>query len=140
MTFREIMSEYYNKYNQGNFSFCLTNLTINDAGCKVWIKDLLKLYDMEVKSYEISSEGLSVILPKTKEICRSEFYATIIKSWTWAKLTDKEKELCTQCFANAFLFGNHKQRWEILQNCYNSFLAGCGYDNSCDWRENKMEV
>lgn len=138
MTLREIMSEYYNKHtNLGNFSSTLNNLTINGAGCKVWTKDLLKLYDMEVKDYEIiDDKGVSVTFPTTKEVCRSDFYTMIIKSWTWAKLTDKEKELCTECFKNAFLYGNYKQRWEILNNCYTSFLAGCGYENQCDWREN----
>ena len=77
---------------------------------------------------------------KNKESVIKEYLEMIKKSWTWAKLTDEEKE----CFENFLashpmvekaVKGNYKQRWNVLETIYYAFLLGCGYGNKVDWRD-----
>ena len=75
---------------------------------------------------------------KNKENAQADWVDMIIKSWTWAKLTDDEKnrfgdELATPD-TQQIISGSYKQRWEILSALYSMFLEGLGYQGS-GWRE-----
>ena len=70
-----------------------------------------------------------------------EAYLTNIKqSWTWAKLTDREKRvfesrLRTNTTQN-FIQGTYQQRCKVYTAMYDMFLAGLGYYEDCmNWRE-----
>ena len=78
---------------------------------------------------------------KVKENVIQDYLEMIKKSWTWAKLTDEEKE----CFEKFLAYhpmveeavkGNYLQRWHSLEPIYHAFLMGCGYHNQLNWREN----
>ena len=68
---------------------------------------------------------------KNKESAYVEFYDMIIKSWTWAKLTEDEKAACNNAFhfvlSQGVLKGTYQQRYMILHSVYNAFLDGCGF-------------
>ena len=67
----------------------------------------------------------------TKENAVPNYFEKFIKkSWTWARLTEKEKEVFSQKVVdNHFDFG-------YLTNEYNLYLEGLGC-TSLDWREEK---
>ena len=60
------------------------------------------------------------------------------KSWTYEKLTKEEKETFEHIFSSDNLLnilkGTEKQKINILNMIYSSFLAGLGY-NGFNWRE-----
>ena len=62
------------------------------------------------------------------------FHDVIMKSWTWNKLTDEER----QRFINMKLFsrikGSQKTRIEWLNTIYRSYLTALGY-KPIGWRE-----
>lgn len=68
------------------------------------------------------------------------FEEMIRNSWTYGKMTQKEKEnwehVLYHNMTNNCLKGNYKQRWCILQAIYYAYLIGIGYDNF-NWREDK---
>ena len=73
---------------------------------------------------------------KPKENAQADWTDMIVKSWTWAKLTDEEKnrfgeEINTQ---EKVIIGTYRQRWEILNALYSMFLEGCGY-TGVNWRD-----
>ena len=75
---------------------------------------------------------------KNKENARADWTDMIIKSWTWAKLTNDERnkfgdELNKET-TKKIISGTYKQRWEILNALYSMFLEGCGY-NGRSWRD-----
>ena len=77
---------------------------------------------------------------KNKKYAQADWTDMIIKSWTWARLTNAEKnkfgdELAKE-ITQKVISGTYRQRWEILNALYSMFLEGCGY-NGIDWRENK---
>ena len=67
------------------------------------------------------------------------FQTVIKKSWTWAKLTDTERQRFIDRNDFDVICGNDKQRVEWLNSMYHAFLVGCGYD-SPNWRENEPEA
>ena len=76
---------------------------------------------------------------KNKENAQADWTDMIVKSWTWAKLTNDERnkfgdELNKEA-TKRIISGTYKQRWEILNALYSMFLKGCGY-NGGNWREN----
>lgn len=77
-------------------------------------------------------------LPRTKENALVHYIAMTCKSWTFAKLTQAEKEKCIDAlyFPNeqGMLKGTFRQRWDILNAVYNAYLAGLGYVG-VNWRE-----
>ena len=77
---------------------------------------------------------------KAKENAWSDFRQMIMKSWTWARLTDDEriKALDALHFADdqGYIIGSYRQRWGIMNSVWFAFLLGVGYDNSMNWREN----
>ena len=78
-----------------------------------------------------------------KEIARDLFVEMIMKSWTFEKMTENERQRIVDFFYSKrtedCLKGTYKQRWEILQAIYNSFLMGLDY-KPIGWRENLEEI
>ena len=76
---------------------------------------------------------------KLKENAQADWTSMIIKSWTWARLTNEEKnrfgdEVSKEINRKKVIVGSYRQRWEILNALYSMFLEGCGY-NGMNWRE-----
>lgn len=77
---------------------------------------------------------------KNNDEILEKFIGMIENSWTYAKLTKKERET----FYEIFNCGNTKKlmkydlkyKWDILNNLYHCFLLGLGYTPS-NWRENE---
>ena len=78
-----------------------------------------------------------------KEIARDCFVEMIMKSWTFDKMTENERQRIIDFIyskrTESCLKGTYKQRWEILQAIYNSFLMGLDY-KPIGWRENPEEI
>ena len=75
---------------------------------------------------------------KNKENAQADWTDMIVKSWTWAKLTNDERnkfggELNKET-TKKVISGTYKQRWEILNALYSMFLEGCSYDGG-NWRD-----
>ena len=75
---------------------------------------------------------------KNKENAQADWTDMIIKSWTWAKLTNDERnkfgdELNKEA-TKKIISGTYRQRCEILNALYSMFLEGCGY-NGVNWRD-----
>ena len=75
---------------------------------------------------------------KNKENAQTDWTDMIVKSWTWAKLTNDEKnkfgdELNKET-TKKIISGAYRQRWKILNALYSMFLEGCGY-NGGNWRD-----
>lgn len=77
-----------------------------------------------------------------KEKAIDEFFDMIRQSWTYARLTDTEKEkLKDWLFSERMkdcLRGTFRQRWETLQVIYHTFLLALEY-NPTNWREENEE-
>ncbi len=77
-----------------------------------------------------------------KEQVIEKFAKMIEQSWTYEKMTKKEKENWQRVINSSRLEkavkGTTKQRWETLQAIYESFLFALGYENGL-WRE-KEEI
>ena len=75
---------------------------------------------------------------KNKENAQADWTAMIIKSWTWAKLTNEEKnkfgDVLNKEITQKIISGTYKQRVAILNALYSMFLEGCGY-NGGTWRD-----
>ena len=72
------------------------------------------------------------MIKRNKETAYSDFITMIQESWTWDRLTKKEREL----FLNEAAFwqarcalGTWAQRYETLQGLYSMFLYGLGYNH-----------
>lgn len=78
---------------------------------------------------------------KEKDDALKDYLEMIKKSWTWAKLTEKEKTIFEAwLYKERFeLKGNYKQRRETLGNYYTMFLLGTGYDDPFQWRTTEEE-
>ena len=77
---------------------------------------------------------------REKENALRDYLIMIERSWTWARLTEKERATFKRwLYADRYqLKGSYKQRWEILQNYYTMFLFGTGYEDH-KWRETERE-
>lgn len=79
-------------------------------------------------------------MEKIKENAAQDFFEMIKKSWTWERLTEKEKDQFLEAFdtvvyswANSgdrVIKGTYKERWAVCNAMYHMFLAGVGYDNN----------
>ena len=73
-----------------------------------------------------------------KENVKENFIKMIQDSWTYDRLTSKEKENFTEMIYSKqiddTLKGTYKQRWQILGAIYHSFLMALNY-NPTNWRE-----
>lgn len=69
------------------------------------------------------------------------FLANIKESWTWAKLTDREKKVFESRLRmsqeSKLIQGTFHQRYSAYTAMYNMFLAGLGYyeNGPLYWRE-----
>lgn len=77
-----------------------------------------------------------------KENAIKNFVEMIKKSWTYDRMTDREKKIIVDILYNIrtenATKGTYKQRWETLQAIYGAYLAGLGYD-SPSWRETQAQ-
>ena len=81
-------------------------------------------------------------LPRTKENALVLYLSMICRSWTFDRMTEKEKENCVNTFLRADYYGRVKgsfaARWEIMQNMYDAFLNALDYmSDPGDWRGNR---
>lgn len=81
---------------------------------------------------------------KNKENALNDFYEMIKNSWTYERMTEKEKErlsavLFLDVHIEKVLKGTYSQRWEILQAIYTTFLNAIGYTDF-SWREEEKEI
>ena len=79
-------------------------------------------------------------MEKEKENAYNYFVNTIKNSWTFKKLTEQEKQNLQEVFFSVrtenAVKGSFKQRVEILNAIYFSFLKALNYE-PIDWREEK---
>ena len=75
---------------------------------------------------------------KDKNLAKQEYLEMIKQSWTWAKLTEQEKEKFSELLEHpcsaVVIRGNYDQRWEACEALYHTYLEGLGY-TPLDWRE-----
>ena len=75
---------------------------------------------------------------KNKENAQADWTDMIVKSWTWAKLTNEEKnkfrDELNKGITQKITSGTYRQRLAILNALYSMFLEGCGY-NGGTWRD-----
>ena len=75
---------------------------------------------------------------RDKNLAKSNYLKSIEQSWTWAKLTQEEKEkfkeLLDHPCSGAVIKGTYDQRWEACEALYYTFLEGLGY-TPLEWRE-----
>ena len=71
-----------------------------------------------------------------REQTASEFIKkSILKSWTYERLTEKERERLRESFDRVKLYGNNRQQiCEEINGVYYAFLMALGYRWD-DWRE-----
>ena len=77
-------------------------------------------------------------MEKVKENVFKDHLDMIKNSWTYARLTNEEKERLEElyyknCVRNS-IKGTYNQRYETLNILYSVFLSGVGYTNG-NWRE-----
>jgi len=79
---------------------------------------------------------------KQKENAIQDWTDMIKKSWTWARLTEKEKdtfiELLSHPCSAVVIKGDYEQRWESCEALYHTYLEGLGY-NPLNWRDDYQE-
>ena len=77
-----------------------------------------------------------------KEKILNKFEDMLKASWTYDRMTEKEKktflELLEHPRITETIKGTAKQRWEILDSIYWAYLQGIGYDG-CTWRETEKQ-
>lgn len=82
-------------------------------------------------------------LPRTKENALLHHLSMDCQSWTFARLTQEEKESCVNALLWAdhqgIIKGNFETRWFIMSAIYHAFLSGTGYHDPLHWRENEED-
>lgn len=80
------------------------------------------------------------MMMKNKEKALDNFIEMTKNSWTYERMTPKEKERLIDMFCDIrtrkALKGTYDHRWDILQALYNAYLQGIGY-NGGNWREER---
>ena len=80
---------------------------------------------------------------KDKELAKQEYLEMIKQSWTWAKLTEKEREKFSELLEHpcsaVVIKGNCNQRWNACEALYHTYLEGLGYD-PLEWRDAQPTV
>ena len=67
------------------------------------------------------------------------FHDVIKKSWTWARLTEEERQRFIDMNVFDRIKGNDQTRVEWMQTIYQSYLTALGY-KPIGWREMEEEV
>ena len=84
-------------------------------------------------------------MEKRKEQAVHDYTQVILESWTYARLTEAERNtlsyVITEAERQGIIRGSYDTRWDILQTIYDAFLAGCGYPTGhyTSWREEPEE-
>lgn len=74
---------------------------------------------------------------KPKEQAQADYIVIIRNSWTFQRMTQKERETAIQALlCGDMLQGSYKQRYSALNAVYRAFLLGIGYDGA-QWRESE---
>lgn len=81
-------------------------------------------------------------LPNTKENALLHHLAMTCRSWTFARMTQKEKENCVNSFLWAneqnLIKGSFDARWATMQAIYDAFLSALDYnDDPMKWRDER---
>lgn len=80
---------------------------------------------------------------KIKENALYNYKLLIMQSWTYDRLTTKERERLSDTLdwvdKQNILSGNYKQRWDTLNAIYHAFLSALDY-SPIGWREEEIEV
>ncbi len=80
---------------------------------------------------------------KDKNLAKQEYLEMIKQSWTWARLTENEKETFSSLLEHpcsaVVIRGNYDQRWEACEALYHTYLEGLGY-KPIGWREAEPRV
>ena len=80
---------------------------------------------------------------KDKNLAKQKYLEMIKQSWTWAKLTEQEKEKFSELLehpcSSVVIRGNYDQRWEACEALYHTYLEGLGY-KPLDWRDSQPTV
>ena len=71
---------------------------------------------------------------KIKESVKGDWIEIIRKSWTWDRLTDKERIKFLDALYYVKLYGTYEKRWQQLDYIYEFFLIGLSYE-PIGWRE-----
>lgn len=70
-------------------------------------------------------------LPRTKENALVHYLAMTCRSWTFARMTQEEKERCIFAFLwsseQGHIKGSFSARWDTMQSIYHAFLSALGY-------------
>ena len=81
-------------------------------------------------------------MEKNKEMVLSDFIVMIRNSWTYDKMTYKEKDRLLEMLdsnrTKDALKGTYNNRWSVLQAIYHAYLIGIGYSDF-SWREDNKE-
>ncbi len=77
---------------------------------------------------------------KDKNLAKQNYIEMIKESWTWAKLTQEERQtfldLLEHPQGKRVIKGSYQERYEACDCLYYAFLCGLGYSkNPCKWRE-----
>lgn len=75
---------------------------------------------------------------KNKEDAYSDFMNMIIRSWTWGKMSVKERCRFVDAICQYDIKGSYEQRHMCYRLCYSLYLKGLGYDGAT-WRATKAE-
>lgn len=78
-------------------------------------------------------------MDKNKDNALNDFINMIVKSWTYDRLTEKERERCMEALRETTLKGNWNCRCEILHSVYNAFLLALDC-KSIGWREDAENI
>lgn len=82
--------------------------------------------------------GKGYNMTKDKNTSVMDFMQMTYNSWTYNKMSTDEKnrlaDVVAWCTNQGIVKGTWKQRWDIMQAVYWSFLQGIGYDGPC-WRD-----
>ncbi len=69
-----------------------------------------------------------------KEQAKDHAQSIIFNSWTFQKLTDREKNNISTLLERAIVYGNFSQRLAQYNQIYRAYLVGLGY-KPIGWRE-----
>ena len=78
-------------------------------------------------------------LPDTKDNALWHYLAMTCNSWTFGRMTKKEREGCVKTFLESsrrgLIRGDYRTRWNTMNAIYAAFLSALGYeDDPGDWR------
>ena len=69
--------------------------------------------------------------PEHKDLAYPMFRKKMEESWTYAKLSDQEKQTLDKILNEVPLRGNYQNRYDLLVCVYNAFIYGAGYIDYC---------